>query len=117
MITEKCGTLDLIERGDNVMADRGFDIADLLSHKDATLNIPPFLGQRKQLTATEAEETQRIAELCIHVERAIGRAKNYRILSNIIPIILAGVASEMFALCCHLTNFLPPVVNANGQYE
>ena len=116
LITERCGILDLIEKGDNVMADRGFDIADLLSRKGVTLNIPPFLGHRKQLTAFEVEETRRIAELRIHVERAIGRAKNYRILSNIIPISLAGVASEMFSVCCYLTNFLPPVVNASGQY-
>ena len=82
-----------------------------------TLNIPLFLVQCKQLTATEVEETRCIAELRIHVERAIGRAKNYRILSNIIPISVAGVASEIFVVCHYLTNFLPPVVNANGQYE
>ena len=117
MITEKCGISDLIEKGDNVMADRCFEITDLLSRKGATLNIPPFLGQCKQLTATEVEETRRIAELRIHVERAIGRAKNYRIISHIIPLSLAGVASEIFAVCCYLTNFLPPVVKANGQYE
>ena len=76
-----------------------------------------FLGQRKQLTATNMEETRRIAELHILVERAIGRVKNYRVLSNSIPISLAGVASKVFAVCCYLTDFLPPVVNANGQYE
>ena len=117
VITEKFEILDLIEKGDNIMTDRGFEIKELLSQKGATLNIPPFLVQRKQLTATEVEETRRVAELRIHVERAIGRAKNYRILSNIIPISVAGVASEIFVVCRYLTNFLPPVVNANGQYE
>ena len=52
VITVKCGILDLIKKGDNIMADRGFKIKDLLSRKGATFNIPPFLGQRKQLTAT-----------------------------------------------------------------
>ena len=51
VIMEKYGILDLIEKGDNIMADRDFRIKELLSQKGATLNIPPILGQRKQLTA------------------------------------------------------------------
>ena len=43
VITGKCVILDLIEKGDNIMADRGFEIKELLSRKGATLNIPPFL--------------------------------------------------------------------------
>lgn len=31
-ITEKCGSLDMIENGDNVMAGRGFESNDLLLH-------------------------------------------------------------------------------------
>ena len=33
VITEKYGILDLIEQGDNIMADRGFEIKELLSRK------------------------------------------------------------------------------------
>ena len=40
VITEKCGILDLIGKGDNIMADRGFEIKQLLSQRGAT---PPFL--------------------------------------------------------------------------
>ena len=78
-ITVKCGVLSLLEPGDNIMADRGFDIADILPH-DVSLNIPPFKGKRDQLTPEETEETARIAAVRIHVERAIGRIKNYNIL-------------------------------------
>ena len=49
--TEMSGLLDLLEPGDNVMADRGFDVGDLLHQHGITLNIPPFLGQREQLTS------------------------------------------------------------------
>ena len=45
MITSKCGIIDLLESGDNVMADRGFNIQDLLEPKGVKLNIPPFIGQ------------------------------------------------------------------------
>ena len=58
--TKECGILDLLEPGDNIMADHGYDIADILP-PGVHLNIPPFKGQRDQLTAEESEETARIA--------------------------------------------------------
>ena len=36
------GVLDYIEEGDDIMADRGFTIDDLLDEKKATLDVPPF---------------------------------------------------------------------------
>ena len=55
-ITQKCGVLQLLEDGDNIMADRGFDISNILP-PGVSLNIPPFKGNRSQLTAEETEET------------------------------------------------------------
>ena len=97
------------------MADRGFDLRELLEARKATLNIPPFLGQRQQLTSQEVEETRRIAELRIHVERAIGRVKQFRILNGVVPITLAKHLSNIFTVCCYLTNFLPPIINETDK--
>ena len=41
-LTQKCGLLSLLEAGDSVMADRGFDIQDDLELLGVRLNIPPF---------------------------------------------------------------------------
>ncbi|XP_068085171.1 uncharacterized protein Camp [Anabrus simplex] len=78
----RSGMLDLLEEGDSVMADRGFNIQDLLCTKGVTLNIPPFLKGKRQFTPSENIETRRIASKRIHIERAIGLAKTCKILQS-----------------------------------
>ena len=75
-LTQRSGLLDLLEPGDSVMADRGFTITDMLNLRGVTLNIPPT-KVNDQLTPSELTTTRRIANLRIHVERAIGRIKNF----------------------------------------
>ena len=71
---------------DLVLADRGFDIHELVALKHAQLKIPAFTKGRSQLTAYEIESTRKIAHLRIHVERVIGvLTGKYRILNNTIP--------------------------------
>lgn len=41
-ITQESQLVDLVEEGDSVMADRGFNIRDMLPKKKVYLNIPPF---------------------------------------------------------------------------
>ena len=105
-ITIKSGLNSLIEPGDNVMADPGFYIADILPVV-VTLNIPRFKGNRAQLTPKETEETAYIAAVHIHVERSIGRENNYHILDGCLPLSLSPLAYQIFTVCCMLTNFLP----------
>ena len=109
-LTQKSGLLDLVERGDGIMADRGFDIQDDLTPLGVKVNIPPFMRGKKQLDSAEMIETRRIASLRIHVEREMERIKNYHIFDRVIPATLTNVAEQMFFVCAVLTNFLPPCV-------
>ena len=113
-IVSHSGFLDLMEAGDNVMADRGFEIRDLLLVRRATLNIPPFLGQnRSQFSSKEVDDTRHIAALRIHVERAIARLKCFRIIRGVIPITLAPLANQIVTVCTFLTNFSDPLVSGD----
>ena len=105
-ITNDCGILNLVEPGDEIMADRGFDIeADIPS--GVLLNIPPFVNGQPQLSAEDEAKTRKIASVRVHVERAIARIKNYRILRQVIPLTLAENLERIWSVCSYLTLFLP----------
>ena len=110
---EQSGLLKLlysIPQGRSLMADRGFGVEDL-----APLGIKLNMPARKsglQLTEAGVLRTQRIARVRIHVERAINRAKNFTIFDKVIPLSLAGSINQMWTVCCLLTNFQPPLLEA-----
>ena len=102
-LTLHCGFMDHIESQDDVMADRGFCIRDALALKMATLNIPPFT-QKGALSRPAVTKTRRIARARIHVERAIGRVKCYKLLSGIIPLKLKDRMDNILVVCACLCN-------------
>jgi hypothetical protein len=108
-ITRQCGLIPLLESGDSVMADKGFLIENLVAQRGAKLNIPPFLTKRDQFSKEEVEETQEIARLRIHVERAIRRVKEYHIFDSILPVAIAGSTLQLWTVCCLLTLFRGPL--------
>ncbi|XP_048738589.2 uncharacterized protein LOC125653256 isoform X2 [Ostrea edulis] len=108
-ITALSGILDLLEPNDQVMADKGFLIEDLLEKKQASLVIPPFLGEKGKFSALEVALTHEIARLRIHVERAIRRIKEYHIFDGVIPLNLASSINQIWTVCAILTNFRGPL--------
>ena len=52
--------IDSVEQGDDIMADRGFNVRHLLLPKKATLNIPPFT-HGKVLSSKAVKRSRQIA--------------------------------------------------------
>ena len=105
------GLLELLESGDSVMADRGFDITEDHAPLGVRLDILPFLHGKSQLESRELIETRRIASLRIHVERCMERIKNYNIFDGVLPLCLKDVADQMFLFVPYLQIFFLLCVN------
>ena len=100
-IVKESKFIDLVEEGDDIMADRGFNIRHLLLPKKATLNIPSF-SHGKKLSVKAVRRSRNIATVRIHVERAIRRMKTFKILSGIIPLKLRYSLNQIVAALCNL---------------
>ena len=57
----------LLEPGDVVLTDHGFDIADDIALHGGCLVLLSFTRGKKQLGLKDVECSQRIAMVCIHV--------------------------------------------------
>ena len=109
-ITRESGFLDLVEPRDMIMADRGFLIHEDLLLRGAHLLIPPPSSGVEQMSRSNVDKTKSVANAHIHVERAIGRMKEFSILKNTLPITLVPLVDDIAVVCAALCNFLPPLV-------
>ena len=107
-IVRRSGLLRLLEVGDSIMADRGFDIEDDIAPLGVRVNIPPFLKGKQQFDSKDLIITRRIASLRIHVERCMERIKNFHIFDRILPSSFHKTSTQMFFVCAVLTNFCYP---------
>ena len=95
--------------GDAIMADKGFLIENELKELGLELNIPPFLGQSARFPEEENIQTRTLAHHRIHVERAIGKCRNFSILERKLPISMCGLINQIWCVCALLSNFQDPV--------
>ena len=118
-ITQECGILSKLLPGDLVLADRGFNIMELVEQYKAKVQLPAFTKGKSQLTAKEVKQSRELARVRIHVERLIGTVKQkYSILEGILPISFIKnesdaditVADKLMVVCCALVNLCHSIV-------
>ena len=64
------------------------------------------------MTMSECRKTKDVANLRIHVERAINRIKFYRILKNTLPITMLHQVDDIVKTCAALCNLKPLLINS-----
>ena len=69
-----------------------------------SLLIPSFTKGKSQLSHREVEISIRIARFRIHLERGVGRIKNFRILSTPMQLNMVPSFDNIMTICSAITN-------------
>ena len=109
-VTKQSGILSQLRAGDVVLADKGFLINDIVP-EGVQVNIPPF-RENPQFHPQEVINARTIARCRIHVERAIGRMKDFQIL-HCFPAKLRSHATVIVQLVAVLVNFQAPIIKSS----
>jgi hypothetical protein len=112
-LTKASGILKTLLIGEEVMADKGFLIRQLLLALGCDLHMPPKRRRnQKQLTKEESELTAFIANLRIHIERIMERIKELRILDQTQKLTRKDLWGSIFFVCAMLCNFSAPMISS-----
>ena len=106
--------ISLFQAGDLILADKGFLLHDVLP-RGVFLNVPAFLSSKGKLTKEEAIFSRKISQCRIHVERAIERLRNFRILDKI-STNLRPFSSILVQVCAALVNLQTPIIKGVIKY-
>ena len=114
-IVQSSGFLDLLEAGDLVMGDKGFNIQDLLAIHNVGLLAPP-ITRKNNVCAITSTATRRVAAIRVHVERVIRKLKGFTILKRALSLTMKPCISLLVTVCAALVNLQPNAIQ-NKEYE
>ena len=103
-ITEQTRVLESIQPAHELKASRGFLVQDCCSVKGVYLNRPAQKDS-DQFSQSDVASKFDVASTRIHVERFIGRARDWSILNAVWPLQKIDLLSSTWKAICHIVNF------------
>ena len=91
------------------MADKGFNIQDLLALHDAVLIAPP-MTRKNNVSARASTATRRVATSKVHFERMIRRLKLFNFHRGVIPLTCKPYVSFAITVCAILVSLQPSII-------
>ena len=104
------GFLKFLQHGDLILADHGFNIAETPATHGAFLKIPHFTKGKSQMSGKEIDNSRKISNVRIHVERVICRIRKFRILQSTITILQVHLLDNVTSVIAALVNINNSVV-------
>ena len=92
------------------MGDKGFpSIVEEVNNTGSFLVMPPFKKGILQFTPEQNRTCYKIASVRIHVERAFGRTKTFKILQGL-SVDLVPFADPIMQVICFFVNQFPDLI-------
>ena len=113
-IVKDSGFLEELQSGDVVMADKGFNIQDLLAIHETKLLAPPLM-RKGNLSADPSTATRRIARVRVHIERMIRKLKCFTILKGVPPLTMKPYVNAVVTVCAALVNLQPNAISMDDD--
>ena len=104
-IVERSNLPTICDPGDSVMADKGFNVQDLFAPSDITINIPTFFKKCNRMTRKIVLRDRKISSKRVHIERVIGLAKTFKILTTPLSRAETKLSSDIIFVVFMLCNF------------
>ena len=102
-ITELSSATDFIQEGHEFMTDKGFCIQEYCASKGIFHNRPA-MKFNDQFEQVDIADNFDIASLRIHVERYIGRVRDWSILNCVWPVQRMDLLNCTWKVLCHIVN-------------
>ena len=102
---ERSNLPKMCDPGDEIMADKGFNVDDLFLPYQVSLNIPTFFKKKNRMSCKSVTRDRKISSKRVHIERVIGLAKTYKILRDPMPPGESSMATQIITVCFLLCNF------------
>ena len=115
LISRESRFYDLLERDDEVTAERGFQIQKDLFLNFCRLVVPSSARVKSQMTKSEVKKTKEVPNLRILVERAVNRTRFFRILKGTILLKMMQHVHDMILTCAALCNLKSELIKTKEK--
>lgn len=104
VIFEQSNLINLLQKGEAIMVDKGFLIDNICLQNGIKLIRPTFLRKKTRFSKEEALLNVKIAKARVHIERTNQRLKTFKILSDKMPQGLISKVEQIFLIISAIVN-------------
>ena len=107
----------MLDKGDSIMADKGFLIDEICNKFDVKLTRPAFLKDKRRFEKVEAILNASISSARVHVERYNQRIKSFKITDSKLSCGIICKIDAIITVICGTINLSAPILKDDKFFQ